>query len=98
DFHVTGVQTCALPIWPHLLYVRTTRRMIGDYTLTHRDVQNQTRPSDSVGLALYGVDIYPVRRIPWIQDGVQGAATEGNMFIGGEIGRAPSREGAPRAM
>lgn len=72
--------------WPHLLYVRTTRRMVGDYTLTHRDVLNQTRPSDSVGLALYGVDTYPVRRIPWVQEGVQGVATEGNMFIGGARG------------
>ncbi len=72
--------------WPHLLYVRTTRRMVGDYTLTHQDVLNHTDPADSVGLALYGVDIYPVRRIPWIQDGVQGVATEGNMFIGGARG------------
>ncbi|WP_166352653.1 FAD-dependent oxidoreductase [Phytoactinopolyspora limicola] len=47
---------------PHQLYVRVARRMRGRYRLTHVDVLNQTTVDDGIGLALYGVDTYPVRR------------------------------------
>lgn len=73
--------------WPQQLYVRVARRLRGQYTLTHRDVLNETDVSDSIGLALFGVDIYPVRRIPRRgADGRVGVATEGDMFIGGHLG------------
>lgn len=74
--------------WPHQLYARVTRRMQGRYILTHADVLNQTEVDDSVGLALFGVDTYPVRRIAVKdpQTGTLGVATEGNMFIGGNRG------------
>ena len=49
--------------WPPQLYVRAARRLAGRYTITHADVINQTDPVDSIGLALFGVDVYPVRRI-----------------------------------
>ncbi len=74
--------------WPHQLYLRVTRRMNGPYVLTLADVFNQTSVDDSIGLALYGVDTYPVRRYatPHPQTGQPGVATEGNMFIGGARG------------
>lgn len=74
--------------WPHQLYVRVARRLDGRYTLTHKDVLNQTTVDDSVGLALYGVDTYPARRYACKspQSSAIGVATEGNMFIGGAIG------------
>jgi FAD dependent oxidoreductase len=73
--------------WPPQLYVRVSRRLDGVYTLTHADVVNQTDPTDSIGLALFGVDIYPVRRIPHRNaSGQLGVATEGDMFIGGHLG------------
>jgi hypothetical protein len=51
-------------------------------------VSNQTRPGDGIGLALFGVDVYPVRRIPHRdpETGQLGVATEGDMFIGGHLG------------
>ena len=74
--------------WPHQLYVRISRRMVAAYVVTHADVLNQTTVSDSVGLALYGVDTYPVRRYvahdP--KTGKLGVATEGNMWLGGARG------------
>ena len=74
--------------WPHQLYVRISRRMDAAYVVTHADVLNQTTVPDGVGLALYGVDTYPVRRYvandP--KTGKLGVATEGNMFIGGAFG------------
>ncbi|MBX7210243.1 MAG: FAD-dependent oxidoreductase [Verrucomicrobiaceae bacterium] len=73
--------------WPNQLYVRITRRMKGPYLLTLADVWNQTKADDSVGLALYGVDIYPVRRyVVANESGQIGVATEGNMFVGGSQG------------
>lgn len=91
--------------WPHQLYVRITRRMQGPYLLTHADVLNTTAPTDSVGMALYGVDIYPVRRYAVLDPdgtGKMGVATEGNMFIGGSKGTAhpypiPYRAITPKA-
>ena len=73
--------------WPNQLYVRITRRMKGPYLLTLADVWNQTKVEDGVGLALYGVDIYPVRRyVVANESGQIGVATEGNMFVGGSQG------------
>jgi hypothetical protein len=74
--------------WPNQLYVRLTRRMKGPYVLTLADVWNETKVEDGVGLALYGVDIYPVRRYAVASEttGQMGVATEGNMFVGGSRG------------
>lgn len=74
--------------WPHQLYVRLARRMVGRYVLTEANVMNRTEVGDAVGLALYGVDTYPVRRIV-VEDpqtGRAAVATEGNMFLGGNRG------------
>lgn len=73
--------------WPNQLYVRISRRMKGPYMMTLADVWNQTKTADGVGLALYGVDIYPVRRyVVANESGQIGVATEGNMFVGGSQG------------
>ena len=73
--------------WPPQLYIRVCRRLEGQYTITHADVINQTEPADSIGLALFGVDVYPVRRIASRNaSGQLGVATEGDMFIGGHLG------------
>lgn len=74
--------------WPNQLYVRITRRMLAPYHLTHADVLNTTQVSDSIGLALYGVDTYPARRYAAKnpETGQLGVASEGNMFIGGSNG------------
>lgn len=74
--------------WPHQLYVRVARRVEGEYTLTHADVLNQTSVDDGIGLALYGVDTYPVRRFACKDSysSLVGVATEGNMFLGSALG------------
>jgi hypothetical protein len=72
---------------PPQLYVRAARRLVGDYTITQADVANRADVPDSIGLALFGVDVYPVRRIACRNDSGQlGVATEGDMFIGGHLG------------
>ncbi|MDR0337052.1 MAG: FAD-dependent oxidoreductase [Planctomycetaceae bacterium] len=70
--------------WPNQLYIRISRRMKGEAILDLHDVWNKRQHENSVGLALYGVDTYPVRRYiaKHPETGQIGVATEGNMFIG----------------
>ncbi|MCB1229850.1 MAG: FAD-dependent oxidoreductase [Verrucomicrobiae bacterium] len=75
--------------WPHQLYIRVSRRMEGRYTITADDVYNRTEVDDPIGLAQYGIDTYPARRI-WGRDaeGNTWVGIEGKMFIGG--GKGPT--------
>lgn len=72
--------------WPHQLYVRISRRMIGDYTITAHDVYNKTTINDPVALAQYGIDTYPARRVWYEEDGKTYVGLEGHMFVGGANG------------
>jgi hypothetical protein len=49
--------------WPHQLYIREARRMLGEYVLTQHDLQTNTKKYDSIGMAAYNVDI---REVQWI--------------------------------
>jgi hypothetical protein len=49
--------------WPHQLYIRDARRMVGEYILTQDDLQHHTRKYDTIGMAAYNVDI---REVQWI--------------------------------
>ena len=49
--------------WPHQLYIRDARRMLGEYVLTQDDLLKNTTKYDSIGMAAYNVDI---REVQWI--------------------------------
>ena len=72
--------------WPHQLYVRVSRRLAGRYTITAHDVYNRTTVDDPIGLAQYGIDTYPSRRIWFNRDGQVYVGLEGKMFVGGARG------------
>ena len=74
--------------WPHQLYVRVSRRLMGLYTITEHDVYNKTHVEDPIGLAQYGIDTYPARRIWFERNDSAFVAIEGNMFVGG--GKGPT--------
>jgi hypothetical protein len=72
--------------WPHQLYIRVARRLNGRYTITAHDVYNRTTVDDPIGLAQYGIDTYPARRIWFRDEGQIQVGIEGKMFIGGSRG------------
>ncbi len=53
--------------WPHQLYVREARRMIGGYVMTERNCRAQEVVTDPIGLAAYTMDSHNVQR--FVRDG-----------------------------
>ena len=64
--------------WPHALYVREARRMVGAYVMTERDALRRTALADGVAFASYPIDSHNVRRAA-----VEGElVNDGNTFVG----------------
>ncbi len=49
--------------WSHQLYVREARRMVGEYVMTQRDVQEDRSKTDSIGMGSYNIDSHHVQRV-----------------------------------
>lgn len=64
--------------FPHQLYIRMARRMVGEYVMTQHDLMLQTDIKHPIGLGYYMVDIYPCRLIATPDNKV---ATEGEAAI-----------------
>jgi len=86
--------------WPHQLYVRETRRMLGEYVLTQHDLETNRRKYDSIGMGGYNIDIreiqwvaVPVPRFPDIGDEV---LQEGYLSVPVEPYEIPYRSLLPR--
>ena len=53
--------------FPHQLYVREARRMLGEYVMTEKNCRWEEKPDDSVGLGAYNMDSHNCRRL--VRDG-----------------------------
>ena len=49
--------------WPHQLYIREARRMVGDYVVTEHDCLSKRICEDSVGMGAYNMDSHNCRRL-----------------------------------
>lgn len=48
--------------WPHQLYVRDARRMVGAHVLSEHEVRTGSSPKDTVALGSYNIDIREIER------------------------------------
>ncbi|MBI4877435.1 MAG: FAD-dependent oxidoreductase [Acidobacteria bacterium] len=48
--------------WPHQLYVREARRMVGEYVLIQKDLQTDRTKPDAIGMGSYNSDSHNVQR------------------------------------
>ena len=48
--------------WPNQLYIRESRRMIGEYIMRQADLQTQRSKPDSIGMGSYNSDSHNVQR------------------------------------
>lgn len=49
--------------WPHQLYIREARRLVGEYVVTEHDVLGKKVVEDGIGMAAYGIDSHNVQRL-----------------------------------
>ena len=57
--------------WPHQIYVREARRMIGEYVMTEHDCKLRRRCPKPVGMGSYNLDSHNVRRYITVDGTVQ---------------------------
>jgi hypothetical protein len=49
--------------WPHQLYIREARRMIGEYVMTQKDLQTDLSKPDPIGMGSYNSDSHNIQRV-----------------------------------
>jgi hypothetical protein len=64
--------------WPHQLYVREARRMVGEYVMSQKDIQTERTKPDAIGMGSYNSDSHNIQRIA-NADGF--AENEGDMQV-----------------
>jgi len=64
--------------WPYQLYVRESRRMVGIYVVTQRDIQTELTKPDVIGMGSYNSDSHNVQRVPTKDGAVE---NEGDMQV-----------------
>jgi hypothetical protein len=57
--------------WPHQIYVREARRMLGTFVMTEQELLRQRPTPDSVGMGSYTIDSHNVQRYVTAEGGVQ---------------------------
>jgi hypothetical protein len=63
--------------WPHQLYIREARRMIGELVMTEHHCLSERKVEDSVGLACYTMDSHITQRYVDAQGWVRNEGTIG---------------------
>ncbi len=49
--------------WPHQLYVREARRLVGDFVASQKDLQTELAKPDVIGMGSYNSDSHNIQRI-----------------------------------
>lgn len=65
--------------WPHQIYVREARRMVGQFVMTENELTKKQPTPDSVGMGSYGIDSHNIQRYITPEGYVQ---NEGDIGVG----------------
>jgi hypothetical protein len=65
--------------WPHQIYVREARRMVGEYVMTEHNARGTVNVPDGVGMAAYTMDSHNIERV--VVGGM--VKNEGDVQVGG---------------
>ncbi len=68
--------------WPHQLYIREARRMVGEFVMTEKDALGKTTIARSIGMGSYSLDSHNAQR--YVKD-------DGFVQNEGDIGVKPER-------
>lgn len=79
--------------WPHQLYVREARRLVGDWVMTQKDIQTELTKPDVIGMGSYNSDSHNVQRYVQPDGTVQ---NEGNMEVAVKPYQIPYRVLLPK--
>ena len=71
--------------WTPQLYIRESRRMVGEYVATQADCQGRAVAEDGIGWAAYQMDSHNCQRIVVNKNGMDMVKNEGNVEIGGGL-------------
>lgn len=71
--------------WTPQLYVRESRRMVGEYVTTQADCENRTAAPDGIAMAAYTMDSHNCQRIVVHKDGKAMVKNEGNVEVAGGL-------------
>lgn len=80
---------------PYQLYVREARRMRGEYVVTQKDVQEDRRKPDSIGLSSHFIDCHHVQRVALNE---REFVNEGRIWRMGYAYQIPYRALTPKAV
>ncbi len=79
--------------WPNQLYIRESRRMVGEYVMAQKDIQSELTKPDSIGMGSYNSDSHNVERI--LDDGGF-VRNEGDMQVSVKPYQIPFRVMLPK--
>lgn len=78
EWGLAGDEFAGTNHWPHQLYVREARRMVGDFVMSQKDIQTELTKPDAIGMGSYNSDSHNVQRYLEKDGTVQ---NEGNMEV-----------------
>ncbi len=79
--------------WPHQLYIREARRMVGDFVVTQKDVQTDLKKPDVIGMGSYNSDSHNIQRLATPDGAVE---NEGDMQVAVTPYQIPYRVMVPK--
>ncbi len=79
--------------WPHQLYIREARRMVGEFVVTQKDLQTEVTKPDPIGMGSYNSDSHNIQRIVNARGFLE---NEGDMQVPVEAYQIPYRVMLPK--